>query len=155
MTDELRSDAMSVIRSIRRLRLLLNEGLGKRLAESGVNMPQFAAMALLGQLGETTMSNLTRELGTTMGAVTNIIDKLVYAEYVTRKRNPRDRRIVNVTLTPKGSEVLEHHQGWGADSLEGFLSDLTPQDRRTFIDVFGALVSYIDKHLANHGYTSE
>ena len=76
------------------------------LAETGVNMAQCQAMAVLAEHGEMTMGALARGLGVTMGAATNLMDKLVEAGLVSRQRDESDRRVVKVKLTSTGTDTL-------------------------------------------------
>jgi DNA-binding MarR family transcriptional regulator len=55
-----------------------------------------------------TMSRLGRVLGVTMGAATNIADKLLAAGCIARERGTSDRRVVYVRLTEKGRRVVEN-----------------------------------------------
>jgi len=146
---KMREDSHAVICNIRRLRLALTHGLNKRLASSGINVAQFGAMAVIEQKDAPTMGNLTDELGTTMGAVTSLIDRLVYAGYVERQRNETDRRVVRVTLTPEGQKVLTHHLTWGSEKIIRFFKTVSPDELKTFIEVFERLVDSIENNLAD------
>ena len=146
--DKMREDALGVIHNLRRARMALTHGLNRRLAPSGINIAQFGAMALIQQAGNPTMSVLTEKLGTTMGAVTSLIDRLVFSEYVERKRSKADRRIVRVALTPKGEEVLNLHIAWGTDNIVRFFDGVSAEDREIFIHVFDALVDSIEENVS-------
>jgi len=150
MTDDekMREDAHKVILTMRRVRLALTHGLNKRLAPSGINFAQFGAMALVHKLNNPTMSVLTEELGTTMGAVTSLIDRLVFSAYVERSRSETDRRVVNITLTEKGEEVLNHYLEWGADFIVEYFNTVEPDDMQTFMRIFEELVDSITKHMS-------
>jgi len=155
MEDELHRHGLSLVLNISRLWRVLTRGLGKRLHRSGLNMPQFFALAQLEKLGETTMGDLTEELGTTMGAVTNIIDKLVHSGYVDRRRNTEDRRVVNVALTSAGRDVVTEVHTWGAGQLARFLERMTPQESRSFVETFVDLVDYTEEDFASLRYTDD
>lgn len=144
---KMREDAFTVIGFMRRLRLALTHGLNKRMAKSGINVAQFSVLALIEQKDEPTMGDLTEKLGTTMGAVTSLIDRLVYAGYVERRRNESDRRVVRVGLTPEGQKVLDLHLSWGADNLVRFFDTVSPDERVTFVDVFARLVDSIESDI--------
>ena len=145
MEDERRRQAQSTIDTVRRLRLLLNRGMARRLAPSGINLPQFGAMALLTQLGEANMTVLTEELGTTMGAVTNLIDKLVFAGYVERRRSEADRRIVNVNMTAKGGEVLTESTESFVEYASEILARIDAAERDVFLKTYEHIVSVAEE----------
>lgn len=48
-----------------------------------------------------TMTAISKTLGVTMGTLTIGMNALVKKGYIIRTRNPKDRRIVFATLTPK------------------------------------------------------
>ena len=56
------------------------------------------------------VNTLGAQLGLSSGAVTALVDRLEHHELVQRNRDPRDRRGVIVTLTPKA-------HGFGAQHL--------------------------------------
>jgi len=142
--DELRNDALTVIREVRRLRLTLAASLNQRLGDSGVTLAQFAAMGILDQTGESTMSALAGKMGTTLGAATNLADRLIAAGYATRSRSETDRRVVNVALTPQGHEFVQRLHAWGSESIMRLFREIPAQDRRTFLDVFHRLADVIE-----------
>ena len=72
---------------------------------------EIIALRLLGFHGQRTMTNLAEEAGVAPATMTGIVDKLVARNLVGRQRSAEDRRVVEVTLTPKGEEAF-------ADSVE-------------------------------------
>jgi DNA-binding MarR family transcriptional regulator len=63
-----------------------------------------------------TMSDLSRRLIVSNGAITGLVDKLMTAGLVMRQDDPRDRRSVIVRLTRKGREnflrMARRHEEW-------------------------------------------
>ena len=53
--------------------------------------------------------------------VTAIIDRLIDAGYVERQSDPKDRRIINISLTPKGSKIFETTQKLVSKNLKSKL----------------------------------
>lgn len=58
--------------------------------------------------GENTMSTLAHNLHISRPNLTPIIDKLLEDGYVERNANSKDRRILLISLTEKGWELLNH-----------------------------------------------
>lgn len=52
------------------------------------------------------MRSLANKLGLGLPATTGIVDRLVRGELVKRRKDPADRRIVRVSMTAKGREML-------------------------------------------------
>jgi len=110
------------------------------LVEGGVNVPQYLAMVALGKSGEATMSRLARDLHVTMGAATNIVDRLIRGDYVTRTRGTDDRRIVRVKLQAKGVETLKSIDENATAFMTGVLSELDAERRAEFVKTFARMV---------------
>ena len=51
------------------------------------------------------MSTIAKELSVTIGTLTIAINSLVKKGYVDRKRSEEDRRVVYISLTPKGEKA--------------------------------------------------
>ncbi|MFQ6672120.1 MAG: MarR family winged helix-turn-helix transcriptional regulator [Candidatus Tectimicrobiota bacterium] len=67
---------------------------------------EIIAVRLLGFHGRRTMTRLAAEAGVAGATMTGIVDKLVARGLVRRQRRSGDRRVVEVTLTPRGEEVF-------------------------------------------------
>ena len=74
------------------------------------------------------MSQVSRDLGVTMATLTVACDKLEYKELVNRERDNKDKRVVNVSLTPKGRAVYECHKKFHERMVSAALADFTPEE---------------------------
>ena len=72
-----------------------------------ITLPQFVVLDMLNRQGESKMSDLAHLINVTTAAMTGIVDRLVRDGYVKRTHDPRDRRIVNVALTVKGTSSVK------------------------------------------------
>ena len=138
-------DADSMMRNIRKFRLHLARFFKDVFAESELNLPQYSLLAVLDEQGEATMTELTRALGLTMGAGTNLVDRLVRAGLAERKRNTEDRRIVKVQLTPEGSRVLHSVLDHSRTIIADVLVHISSEDRAAFLRVLGVLVDRLEQ----------
>jgi DNA-binding MarR family transcriptional regulator len=67
----------------------------------GINPTDMRCVDVLSRTGPLTAGQLADETGLSSGAMTTAIDRLEAAGYVSRERDPADRRRVVVTLTAK------------------------------------------------------
>ena len=89
-----------------------------RKAEGKQGLPLLAAVGggpyyflrALARRGQATVSMMAADLGVTLAAVTVLANKLAQAGWVVRERNEQDRRVVWLSLTSLGREVLEYTQ---------------------------------------------
>jgi DNA-binding MarR family transcriptional regulator len=92
--------------------------LGQRLRkEFSTSMARFDALAQLERFPDgLIMSELSRRLIVSNGAVTGLVDKLAEAGLVRRREDPKDRRSMIVCLTKKGREnflrMARRHEEW-------------------------------------------
>ncbi len=71
-----------------------------------ITLPQFAIMDILEREKEANMTDLAKAMGVTTSAMTGVVDRLVRDGYASRTRDLKDRRIVHIKLTPKGTKTL-------------------------------------------------
>jgi DNA-binding MarR family transcriptional regulator len=81
----------------------LGDGL---LAGTGLRLPYFGTLAAIERLGPRTQRDLARHLEITEPATAEIVDELVTAGYVSRDRDPEDRRRYALRLTDEGRGAL-------------------------------------------------
>ncbi|MBI5873325.1 MAG: MarR family transcriptional regulator [Candidatus Omnitrophica bacterium] len=72
-----------------------------------ITLAQFFILAYLYHESSSNMTDLARFMDVTTAAITGIVSRLVKAGYVLRQADPKDRRIINVKLAPKGKSVVE------------------------------------------------
>jgi MarR family 2-MHQ and catechol resistance regulon transcriptional repressor len=71
-----------------------------------LTVTQFGVMEALHHIGPLCQGELAEKLLRSGGNLTLVVDNLEKAGYVTRERDPADRRFVVVKLTAKGSEFI-------------------------------------------------
>jgi len=153
--EDIIQDAKELLGVVRRMRSDLTRVINEVLSGTGVSLAQFSVLSMLSEMSEANMSSLAAGLGTTMGAVTNLVDKLLYAGHVARERSVDDRRVVNVSITPQGRQVVEHHCGLGTNFLAGFFDGTTPEERRTIIETHRKLSDFLHQTSSGTANTSE
>ena len=148
MDEEVFRDSEAFLIQLRRMRLDIVNWAIKRLGPTGTNFPQYALLAVLDEMGEATMSGLAQRLGTTMGAATNLVDRLVRSGHVDRQRSTTDRRVVNVKCTEEGIKLLKEVTTDTAKYLGGFFGRIPTEQRKTVVEVCGKLVALMDTDAA-------
>ena len=111
------------------------------LVENRINVPQYLAMVALSKSGVSTMGKLAKGLFVTMGAATNIVDRLIRGGYVERERGTDDRRIVRVKLLPKGEQTLKAVEEAATAFMTSVLREMDDARRRQFLDIFSQMVN--------------
>ncbi len=86
--------------------------------------------------GPSKISDIAQKLGITNGAVTQMADKLVEVELISRERSKEDRRVVWLALTAKGKEIVAEIQDNRFEFVRSQLSQLPEVDLEKAIEVF-------------------
>lgn len=107
--------------------------------EHGLTMAQFAVLEALHHKGELTIGTLIESVLSTSGNMTVVIRNLEQHALVCRKPNLSDGRSFLVSLTDKGEmlidTVFEQHMAL----VEERLAPITPEERKTVIQILGKL----------------
>lgn len=83
------------------------------------------------------MSSVSKDLSVTVGTLTIAINSLVKKGYVVRVRSEEDRRVVLLSLTPKGEGAYQHHRRFHDKMVLSVLQDLNAKETEVLA---GALV---------------
>lgn len=94
------------------------------LSRGKISIPQMAVLEILCREREIPMNRLAKALGVTRPAATGLVDRLIAQGLASRRGDPTDRRVIRVSVTPKGRRVF---------------SNIWEQKRRMIAEVFGRL----------------
>ena len=75
------------------------------------------------------MTTVAKALRVTTGTLTISINNLVKKKYVERERSEEDRRVVLVSLTPKGQKAFLHHQRFHEQMIEAVVEQLSEEEQ--------------------------
>jgi len=87
---------------LRRAHMAFSRGFRQELAKADVSFGQFVHLEKLWENDGPTQAELSRAVGIETASSTTILDELERRAFVTRVRNPQDRRKINVYLTDAG-----------------------------------------------------
>ncbi|MGH9296863.1 MAG: MarR family winged helix-turn-helix transcriptional regulator [Acidimicrobiales bacterium] len=74
---------------------------------NAVTIHQMAVLGVLRDHDSVSMRDLSKQLEVSESASTAVIDRLVRQELVVRKSDPDDRRVVRLSLSGKGRQLLD------------------------------------------------
>lgn len=99
------------------------------LTEASVTLQQVLLLRRLQHMGESTLSALAIQMRMSPPAVSQMIDRLFALDLLTRVEANEDRRRKKVSVTKKGTTLLERVQRARAAEYAAGISGLTPQVR--------------------------
>ena len=94
-----------------------------------MNPKQVTILAMLRDQGELPQIVLCEQMRLTQNTIVTWLNELEEAGYVTRNRDPEDRRKHIVMLSAKGAQALEHAEGELRRLEDEVLSALTADER--------------------------
>jgi len=100
---------------------------------------QFRVCAILSD-GPRTMTSLSRELGVTLSAMTQIADRLERTKLVERVTEPDDRRVKSLQLTPRAKEMMRSRGQRRIHRVAQALENLSPEARERVVAALGTLL---------------
>jgi DNA-binding MarR family transcriptional regulator len=112
----------------------------KDVSPQGLTLAEFRVLVVLSESGPTSMVDLAKEQMITQAAMTSIIDHLENSEMVERDRSKTDRRVVNVTITRKGGDVLKKGMRLYTQFMKKATRNLTDEEIRTILTLFDKLL---------------
>ncbi|MFH5182109.1 MarR family winged helix-turn-helix transcriptional regulator [Paenibacillus sp. TAB 01] len=92
------------------------------------------------------VSELAEELFLSSSAVTLLCDKLIENGYVKRERITGDRRVVCMSITEQGNELLETLQDKERDLVSQWLSGITVQELQVLNQTLKKISENAKKH---------
>jgi len=118
---------------IKRCGGLMSQIAERRFAAEKVSFTQWMVLANLGRFEHLTATALSAETCYDMGALTRIVDDLAQAGLVRRERSERDRRVVEITLTPEGRRQLQAGKRLVVELLNSLITPFSRQEVETLI----------------------
>lgn len=100
-------DPMQVGRLVKLVFSSLVRGVDSRMQPLALTAMQWEPLLLLAVGRADTVAALAREANVDCGAMTRMLDRLEQKQLLQRQRSEADRRVVNLTLTPRGREVAD------------------------------------------------
>ncbi|NCO65479.1 MAG: hypothetical protein COW32_07940 [Candidatus Aquicultor secundus] len=90
-------------------------------------------------------SEAAKELNVTLAAITHYINSLEKQGYVTRSSSPEDRRVVFVSLSDKGAEMVAAMREKHSEKIYGLVEYLGDKDSSELIALMTKISKYVKK----------
>jgi len=114
---------------------LMRRRFDRRARPLQLTRAQWQALAYLSLQDGIQQSLLAEKLDVEPITLVRLIDRMAEAGMVERRRHPQDRRAWRIFLTDKARPLLSQLREIGAATREEAMEGLSPEDRRTLIDM--------------------
>jgi DNA-binding MarR family transcriptional regulator len=116
--------------------------------EHGLTTEQYAILVSMEYLGEPArVTDIAHWLERSTNSVSMIIDRMVKAGLVTRRRDTRDRRVVYVSSTSKAQNALKPANMASFEVVSKILLPLSYEDKNTLLSLLGTVKYETIKYL--------
>ncbi len=112
----------------------------KRIMGIKLSFHQGLTLICLGEHGSCKMTELSKETGINLTALTGVIDGLIKDKLAMRKRTPEDRRVVLVALTSSGRKLVSGVQQYRRKGIKSIVKSLDAKDKDIIIRGFAKMV---------------
>lgn len=112
-----------------------------------ITPPQFEVLLTLWNEDGIVLSELGRRLSRDGPTITGIIDRMEKKKLVTRKRSMRDRRVIQVYLTPYAWEIKENLMRTQQEAGQDITNNFTEQDIRVLDEMLQRILSNIEEKI--------
>jgi DNA-binding MarR family transcriptional regulator len=96
--------------------------------DSGLTLAQLKSLFLITKKGSTNFKKLAEALGVTPASVTRIVDRLVEQGLVSRREDPKDRRMMVLRPTDKGQTIITNLRESGINRMTRILMLLSLEE---------------------------
>ncbi len=110
-----------------------------------VSFPQYNLLTALLHEGEMPMNQLAKRLHITKPAITHLVDRLEKESYLTRQAHPKDRRVLLIKLTSRGTKTVRGIQKNFIEFITRTISRISPVEKETIKKFYRILIEEFEK----------
>ncbi|GFE88100.1 MarR family winged helix-turn-helix transcriptional regulator [Steroidobacter agaridevorans] len=140
---------------IKRSQRLMQERIEGLFEQQNFTLQQWAVLMYLRDGLATTTADMCRNLHHDSGAMTRLVDQLESRKLIERRRSADDRRVVELSLTEAGAEVLDTLIPTACDALNSALDGFTREEVKTLQSMLRRLIGRMEELMPNSAAASD
>lgn len=134
-----------IVEAIFALSKLLKEQITADLKLVHLSVLQLQALVFLHQNPDSAMSDIANFFKIELPSATSLINKLVDMDLAVRKEDKKDRRLVRISITLQGQNLLAEGMKARAKHMEKIVSYLSKEDQEAFLRILQNLIKTMEK----------
>jgi DNA-binding MarR family transcriptional regulator len=107
---------------------------------------QYDALCFIKKHKFVEMHQISEYFSTTMPTATSLVDKLIGSKFAIRKNDPKDRRIVRISITNKGEKVISQAFKHRSLVMNKLLAYLSVDDKKDLLRIFQNIAEKSDSN---------
>lgn len=113
----------------------------------GITATQLNVLKLLQEIGELSLSELSRRLASQSSTVTGIVDRMVQAGLVMREQSAEDRRVWRIRATAKGADLARRSEVLPWDLLKSALLALEEREKSALVAILRKVAAHVARQV--------
>lgn len=114
--------------------------------DAEVSVTEIHILEKVGDMGSGRMSDIARALGITLATLTVACERLQNKDLISRVRAEHDRRVVLVSLTPKGEAAYQYHRQFHHDLISSILSGLSDDEEKALSRALQKIEKFLSEY---------
>ncbi len=106
---------------------------------------QYRVLSLLELFGKMTVNDLKDNLNIAQSSASGLVDRMEQLGLLKRDTGAKDKRVTELTLTPKAKKILKRKNDSMEDVYRSLLETLSYSDQKIFVESFENLLKLIGK----------
>ena len=123
-------DVKNIEKYLRKVDYIIRRKGREILSNFNITGPQFTALQILIVNGTMTIGDLSQKMDLACSTITDLIDRMEKSNLVVRKKDEKDKRVVQVEVLPNGHDILTEVMKKRVEYLDGKLEGWTYEDKR-------------------------
>lgn len=123
----------------------VQERIRLEMSENNLTITEFSVLEVLFHKGKQTIQQIGHSILISSGSMTYVIDKLEQRGLLHRSACPDDRRVIHVTLTDLGKELMKRIMPKHQDLVDYMLGSLNNEEAETLV----TLLKKVEKRVAS------
>ena len=92
------------------------------------------------------MTDIARALDVTLATLTVACDRMQKKDLIERTRAEKDRRVVMVSLTPKGQAAWQYHEKFHHDLIDAALAGMSEEEQKALSHALEKLGEFLSTY---------
>jgi MarR family transcriptional regulator, 2-MHQ and catechol-resistance regulon repressor len=112
----------------------IQERIRDEMSKNKLSITEFSVLEVLFYQGKQTIQQIGNRILITNGSMTYVIDKLEQKGVIKRNDCREDRRVIHITLTAEGMEIMENIMPKYQEMVDSFFGDLTDDESQLLVN---------------------
>ena len=113
----------------------IQERLRDEMSKNNLSITEFSVLEVLFYQGKQTIQQIGNRILISSGSMTYVIDKLEQKGIIKRNDCREDRRVIHITLTAEGMEVMENIMPKYQELVDSFFEELTGDEVELMVNL--------------------